>query len=177
MSNFLFYILASAIVILSLLAVSLPNLLHGAIALVGSFFATAAIYILLQLEFVALAQIALYVGGIVVFMLMIILLTNDLGVDDRLSRVSAGRQASKVLIVLGLLGALLVFFKSNSSPLLAESAQHAAAPVSIDAIGIRLLSTSNGFIVPFEVLSLLLLAALIGAVVLSRRENKKEDQQ
>lgn len=175
MNDFLFYVIASAVVLLSLLAVTLPNLLHGAIALVGSFFATAAIYIMLQMEFLALAQIALYVGGIVVFMLIIILLTNDLGVDNSLSRVSAGRQAGKGVIIAGLIAALCIFFTSNPSKLLHATA-HRAAPVSIDEIGIRLLSTSNGFIVPFEVVSLLLLAALIGAVVLSRRENKKEDK-
>jgi NADH-quinone oxidoreductase subunit J len=175
MTDFLFYFFATTVVILSLLAVSLPNLLHGAIALVGSFFATAAIYIMLQMEFLALAQIALYVGGIVVFMLIIILLTNDLGVDNSLSRVSAGRQVGKGVIIAGFITALYLFFTSNPSPLL-HSTAHRAAPVSIDEIGIRLLSTSNGFIVPFEVVSLLLLAALIGAVVLSRRENKKEDK-
>ncbi|MGR0482443.1 MAG: NADH-quinone oxidoreductase subunit J family protein [Candidatus Electronema sp. V4] len=175
MNDFLFYVIASAVVLLSLLAVTLPNLLHGAVALVASFFATAAIYIMLQMEFLALAQIALYIGGIVVFMLIIILLTNDLGVDNSLSRVSAGRQAGKGVIIAGLIIALYLFFTSNPSPLLQASARK-AAPVTIDQIGIRLLSTSNGFIVPFEVVSLLLLAALIGAVVLSRRENKKEDK-
>lgn len=175
MTDFFFYFFATTVVILSLLAVSLPNLLHGAIALVGSFFITAALYIMLQMEFLALAQSALYVGGIVVFMLIIILLTNDLGVDNSLSRVSAGRQAGKGVIIAGLIIAFYLFFTSNPSPLLHATA-HRAAPVSIDEIGIRLLSTSNGFIVPFEVVSLLLLAALIGAVVLSRRENKKEDK-
>lgn len=175
MNDFLFYVIASAVALLSLLAVTLPNLLHGAIALVGSFFATAAIYIMLQMEFLALAQIALYVGGIVVFMLIIILLTNDLGVDNSLSRVSAGRQVGKGVIIAGFITALCIFFTSNPSKLLHDTTRQ-AAPVSIDEIGIRLLSTSNGFIVPFEVVSLLLLAALIGAVVLSRRENNKEDK-
>jgi NADH-quinone oxidoreductase subunit J len=176
MSDILFYILASAVALLSLLAVTLPNLLHGAIALVASFFATAAIYIMLQMEFLALAQIALYVGGIVVFMLIIILLTNDLGVDNSLSRVSAGRQVGKGVIIAGFIAALCLFFTSNPS-LLLRTTEHRAAPVSIDEIGIRLLSTSNGFIVPFEVISLLLLAALVGAVVLSRRENKTEEKE
>ncbi|WP_417913184.1 NADH-quinone oxidoreductase subunit J, partial [Candidatus Electronema sp. TJ] len=85
------------------------------------------------------------------------------------------RQAGKGVIIAGLVIALYLFFTSNPSKLL-HTAAHRAAPVSIDEIGIRLLSTSNGFIVPFEVVSLLLLAALIGAVVLSRRENKKEDK-
>ena len=173
MSDFLFYLLAGSTVLLSLLAVALPNLLHGAIALVGSFFATAALYIMLQMEFLALAQIALYVGGIVVFMLIIILLTNDLGVDDSLSRVGLSRQVGKGAIIIGLFLSLFLFFRSNPSQLLTET--HRAAPVSIDQIGLRLLSTSNGFIVPFEVISLLLLAALIGAVVLSRRDAKKEE--
>jgi NADH-quinone oxidoreductase subunit J len=175
MNDFLFYVIASAVVLLSLLAVTLPNLLHGAVALVASFFATAAIYIMLQMEFLALAQIALYIGGIVVFMLIIILLTNDLGVDNSLSRVSAGRQAGKGVIIAGLVIAMYLYFTSNPSPLLQASARQ-ASPVTIDQIGIRLLSISNGFIVPFEVVSLLLLASLIGAVVLSRRENKKEDK-
>lgn len=175
MNDFLFYVIASSVVLLSLLAVTLPNLLHGAVALVASFFATAAIYIMLQMEFLALAQIALYIGGIVVFMLIIILLTNDLGVDNSLSRVSAGRQVGKGVIIAGLVIAMYLYFTSNPSPLLQASARQ-AAPVTIDQIGIRLLSISNGFIVPFEVVSLLLLASLIGAVVLSRRENKKEDK-
>lgn len=176
MNDFLFYVIASAVTLLSLLAVTLPNLLHGAIALVGSFFATAALYILLRLEFLALAQIALYVGGIVVFMLIIILLTNDLGVDDSLSRVSAGRQVGKGVIIAGLVIAVYLYFTGNPSPLLQAQA-HRAAPVTIDQIGTRLLSISNGFIIPFEVISLLLLAALIGAVVLSRRDPKNEEKK
>ncbi len=174
MSDFIFYLIAGIMVILSMLAVSLPNLLHGAVALVGSFFATAALYIMLQMEFLALAQIALYVGGIVIFMLIIILLTNDLGVDNSLSRVSLSRQVGKSAIIVGLVLSLFLFFKYNPSQLL--TATHRAAPVSIDQIGIRLLSTTNGFIVPFEVISLLLLASLIGAVVLSRRDTKKEEK-
>ena len=176
MTDFLFYILAAAVGILSLLAVSLPNLLHSAIALIGSFLVTAALYIMLQLEMLALAQVMLYIGGIVVFMLIIILLTTGLGVDDSLSRISTGKWVSKGAITLGLLFSLLYFFSENSSQLLeAESRQ--AAPVTIDQIGIRLLSTSDGFIIPFEVISLLLLAALVGAVVIARREPKKEEVQ
>ncbi|WP_339138501.1 MAG: NADH-quinone oxidoreductase subunit J [Candidatus Electrothrix sp. GW3-4] len=175
MSDILFYILAAILVTLSCFAVSLPNLLHSAIALIGSFLITAALYIMLQIELLALAQIMLYIGGIVVFMLLIILLTTGLGSEDELSKVSIGSWLRKGLLTGALFTGLLYFFTENSSRLL-ESSSAKAGSVTIDQIGIRLLSTNNGFIVPFEVVSLLLLAALVGAVLIARKDADKEDQ-
>ena len=74
MIDFLFYALATMLVLLSLMAVSLPNLLHGALSLIGSFFMTAALYIILRLEFVALSQIMLYIGGIIIFIMVIVII-------------------------------------------------------------------------------------------------------
>jgi len=175
MTDFLFYALATMLVLLSLLAVYLPNLLHGAISLIGSFFVTAALYIMLQLEFVALSQIMLYIGGIVIFMLIIILLTTGLGTEDNRNRISLGQRFNRALLSLGLLYALLTFFPKAPSQLL-PAATHRAAPVTMDDIGFRLLSTENGFIVPFEVISILLLMALVGAVVIARKDKQEEDQ-
>ena len=76
MVDYLFFTLATMLILLSMMAVSLPNLLHGAISLIGSFFVTAALYILLRLEFVALSQIMLYIGGILIFMLLIIVVAS-----------------------------------------------------------------------------------------------------
>ena len=173
MGDYLFYGLATLLVSFSLLAVSLPNLLHGAISLVGAFFATAALYIVLQLEFVALAQIMLYVGGIVIFMLIIILLTTGLGVENRYrlanSRRLVGAGVSAVLL------AGLLFAISNKPSAVLVDEVHRAAPVTMDDIGLRLLSTAkDGFIVPFEIISLLLLAALVRAVVIARGDNDRE---
>ncbi len=174
MGDFLFYILASQLVLLSLVAVSVPNLLHGAIALIASFLVTAALYILLKLEFVALSQIMLYIGGIVIFMLIIILLTTGLGKDDSLNRIRMSQRLTRALIPTGLFISMFFFLrKSPSSVLLSES--HRAAPVTMDDIGFRLLSTENGFIIPFEVISILLLVALVGAVVIARKDRNGED--
>jgi NADH-quinone oxidoreductase subunit J len=173
MTDILFYILATVLVILSGCAVTLPNMLHSAIALVGSFLITAALYIMLQIELLALAQIMLYVGGIVVFMLLIILLTTGLGADDKLSKIKKKKWIINGLITELLFAGLLYFFVNNSSNLEGSGAK--ALPVTIDQIGIRLLSTENGFIVPFEVVSLLLLVALVGAVVIARKD-AQEDQ-
>ncbi len=170
MGDYLFYALAITLVIFSLLAVSLPNLLHGAISLIGSFFATAALYIMLQLEFVALAQIMLYIGGIIIFMLIIILLTTGLGVENR-HRVPNSRRLAGAGVSAALLFGLLSAIGGKPSAVLIEDV-HRAAPVTMDDIGLRLLSTGkDGFIVPFEIISVLLLVALVGAVVIARRDS------
>jgi NADH-quinone oxidoreductase subunit J len=123
----------------------------------------------LQLEFLALAQIMLYIGGIIIFMLIIILLTTGLGVENRhrvpVLRRLAGASVSGVLLY----GLFNVFGKPSS--VLVDNVQR-AAPVTMDDIGLRLLTTGNeGFIVPFEIISILLLVALVGAVVIARRDN------
>lgn len=175
MGDYLFYVLATAVVIFSLLAVILPNLLHGAIALIGAFFATAALYIMLQLEFVGLAQIMLYIGGIIIFMLIIILLTTGLGVENRHQVTHRRRLAGAGVSAVLLLG-LFSVINGKPSPVLGDDL-HRAAPVTMDAIGLRLLSTStDGFVVPFEIISVLLLVALVGAVVIARRDHGQEEK-
>lgn len=172
MGDYLFYGLATAVVIFSLMAVSLPNLLHGAISLIAAFFVTAALYIVLQLEFLALAQIMLYIGGIIIFMLIIILLTTGLGVENRhqvpVFRILAGAGVCVVLLI-----GLQYVIGAKPSAVLGKNVQR-AAPVTMDDIGLRFLSISkDGFIVPFEIISILLLVALVGAVVIARRDSSK----
>jgi NADH-quinone oxidoreductase subunit J len=171
-SDTLFYILAGGLVLFSLLAATVPNLLHAAIALITSFFLTAAIYIMLQMEFVALSQIMLYIGGIVIFILIIILLTTGLGTENRF-KVPINRRLYALLVSAVLLVSLLatIFRPLAGREIVASKLNN---PVSIDAIGHRLLATdSQGFIVPFELISLLLLAALIGSVVVARKDKKE----
>jgi NADH-quinone oxidoreductase subunit J len=170
MGDYLFYALATALVIFSLLAVGLPNLLHSAISLITAFFMTAALYIMLQLEFVALTQIMLYIGGIIIFMLIIILLTTGLGVEDRYQTPNSQRLVGAAVCATLLFG-LLYAISGKQSVVLVKSVQR-AAPVTMDDIGLRLLSTGKeGFIVPFEIISILLLVAMVGAVVIARRDN------
>ena len=176
MGDYLFYGLATAVVIFSLMTVSLPNLLHGAISLIAAFFVTAALYIMLQLEFLALAQIMLYIGGIIIFMLIIILLTTGLGVENRHQVPNSRRLAGAGVSVVLLIG-LQYAIGRKPSVVLVKSVQR-AAPVTMDDIGFRLLSTgSEGFIVPFEIISILLLVALVGAVVIARRDNSERYSQ
>jgi NADH-quinone oxidoreductase subunit J len=193
MGDYLFYGLATAVVAFSLMTVSLPNLLHGAISLIAAFFVTAALYIMLQLEFLALAQIMLYIGGIIIFMLIIILLTTyiggiiifmliiillttGLGVENRHQVPNSRRLAGAGVCVVLLIG-LQYVIGAKPSAVLVKNVQR-ALPVTMDDIGLRLLDSGNeGFIVPFEIISILLLVALVGSVVIARRDNSEPYSQ
>lgn len=169
MENTVFYGLAGVLVLMSVLAVSAGNLLHAAIAIIGSFFATAAIYLLFRMEFVALAQIMIYVGAIVVFMVITILLTAQLGAKN-LAAKPPWQRLGGLAVALALFLALWRVTRGVTWP--EEKLAATPEPASLAVIGLRLLSAEgDGFIVSFELISLLLLAALIGAVVIARRDS------
>ncbi len=169
MTDILFYCLAGALVFFSCLVVAVPNLLHSALSLIASFFVTAALYLLFKMEFVALSQIMIYIGGIIIFCIIIILLTTGLGDEDYLKS-----KRSIKLIGVGLSGLLLavtVKFATQSGDLGPLGPKSRIVAGSMDQIGRRLLETSKGgFIVPFELISVLLLIAVVGAIVLARKE-------
>lgn len=171
MENTIFYWLAGVLILMSLLTVSVQNLLHAAISLIGSFFATAALYILFQMEFVALAQIMIYIGGIVVFMVITILLTAQLGAKNLFPKTWPQRLWGGS-VCLSLFAVMWLALRGSDLPPATPIAP-AAEPASLTAVGFRLLSADGtGFLVPFEIISLLLLTALIGAVVVARRDPK-----
>lgn len=169
MTDILFYGLAGLLILFSCLVVAVPNLLHSALSLIASFFVTAALYLLFKMEFVALSQIMIYIGGIIIFCIIIILLTTGLGDENyfksRLSIKLIGVGLSALLL------AVAIKFTMQAGKLepLGETSRVAAG--SMDQIGRRLLDTGKGgFIVPFELISVLLLIAVIGAIVLARKE-------
>jgi len=172
MSDLLWYLLAAALIGFSVMAVHLANLLHAAIALIASLLVTAAIYIMMQLEFLALAQIMLYIGGIVIFMLIIILLTTGVGEGRRLPPTTGRRLLGAGLGMLLLSGLALAL---AGVPFPAGEVADGRA-VLLDQIGLRLLATDRGFVVAFEVISVLLLAALVGSVVIARQDPPAGDE-
>jgi len=168
MTDLIFYVLAGHLIVFSVLVVTVSNLLHAAISLIASFFATAAIYLMFHMEFVALAQVMLYIGGIVIFMVITILLTSQLGAKNLFPKTA--KQRLWGLFVCGALLATLIRVALSFENI----GMHQVPPTeaaSLEAIGQRLLATNgNGFIVPFEIISLLLLIALVGAVVIAKKE-------
>ena len=136
-----------------------PNPLHGALFLVGNLFCVAVLYLMLRAEFLALAQVIVYAGAIMVLFIFAIMLLIPVRAEegpDPLAR--ARRLALPLAAVLGIVIVLVAGYTGSPAP--------GAAPGGVAAIG-RLLFTD--YLFPFEVTSLLLLAALVGALTLAKR--------
>ena len=161
----LFGLLGAVAVAAALLVVTTKQLVHAALWLVVALGAVAGCYLLLSAEFVAWVQVLIYVGAVVVLLLFGLMLTRaPIGVSADLDGPPLQRAAAAV-IALGLAGVVVV------------AAVDAFQGEHIDVgDGGRGSSASAGtalfraWVLPFEVLSVLLLAALVGAIVLSRRD-------
>ncbi len=141
------------------------NVLHSAIGLLIALLGGGALYVLLSADFVAVAQLLVYVGGVLVLVLFAVMLTA------RISEVNISNTS------FGIFGGLALFF--TTAPVLCFVAvktpwQLRANPTlvaSTEAIGNEFLGR---FLLPFEVASLVLLATLVGAVVIARKETRPE---
>jgi NADH-quinone oxidoreductase subunit J len=154
-----FTVLALAAVVSAVGLVVRANPLHGALYLVTNLFCVAVLYLLLGAEFLALAQVIIYAGAIMVLFIFAIMLLIPGRAEtgpDPLAR--ARRWALPVAAVLGV-AVVLVAGGTGRPPA-------AAPPGGVEAIG-RLLFTT--YLFPFEVTSVLLLAALVGALALAKR--------
>jgi NADH:ubiquinone oxidoreductase subunit 6 (subunit J) len=160
----IFYTLAFLIVVSAILVVTLRNLFHSVLALVAVLFFIAGIYLLLNAEFLAITQVLIYVGAIVTLIIFVVMLTARIG--SPLIRQTNEQKVVSLVICLALLSVLaMVLFltpwQTNSgSPTLAN----------ISTIGEALLTT---YVFPFEIISIVLLVALIGAIILARKEPKE----
>jgi len=165
-----FYITAVVMVAGALLTVLVKNILHSAIALIGTFFGSAVLYFLLSAEFVAVAQVMVYIGGVVVFIVFAILLTSRLG--EKVLEVSNLRKILAVAFSVIVAVLAVMMLKEIGTVAQIETGDFA----SLSEIGKRLLSSGdNGFLLPFEAISLLLLISLIGAVTITFKEDKNAE--
>jgi NADH-quinone oxidoreductase subunit J len=168
--NIAFGLLAAAAVLAALRVVTTQNVVHAALYLVVVLSSIAAIFVLLAAEFVAATQILVYVGAIVVLFLFGIMLTRPvLGRSDNLDNDQRPAAAITAVFLLGVLSfALLDAFGDDELPDLDGVGSAAiAAERGTRPVGDAIFST---YLVPFEVVSVLLLAALVGAIVLARRD-------
>lgn len=143
--------------------VTSKNVVHAALYLVLALASVGATYLLLAAEFVAWVQVLIYVGAIVVLLLFSLMLTRaPIGREalDNQQRGIAG------LVALGILAGLGYLIQTTFDGEIIEVT--ASASGSTELIGTQLFST---FVLPFEVVSFVLLAALIGAIVLARKED------
>ncbi len=143
--------------------VLIANVVYSAFLLGGTFISIAGIYLLLNGDFVATAQVLIYVGAVNVLILFAIMLVNKQQNFAPVPR-SWVRKASTAVVCLGLFALLSTMVIATPWSLSAESA---SAKGAIVEIGKHFFSD---FLLPFELASILLLMALVGAVILARRE-------
>lgn len=163
-----FYTLATFIIAFGVMVVTTKNPVHCVLFLVANFLCVAMIYVLLAAEFLAIIQILVYAGGIVVLYLFVVMLVNLRRPPD--AQIDTRRQAR-----LGFVLALLLL--AEISAILMYSAVHPSSAAAIAPQGSSVGNTETvgmllytDYLVPFEVASMLLLVAMVGAIVLARRE-------
>jgi NADH-quinone oxidoreductase subunit J len=163
--NVAFWIVAAAMALSAIGVVRTRNVVHAALYLVVVLAGVAAQYILLGAEFVAWVQVLIYIGAVVILFLFGIMLTRaPMGGDSDLDNDQRFPAAVAALFLLGVLVTLLVdAFGRQKIKLDAAVLATGKTAVVGDAI-------FRQYVVPFEVVSMLLLAALVGAVVIARRD-------
>ena len=169
----LFYVFAAVSVIGSLLVVSQKNPVYSVLALIGAFFGLSGLYVLLEAPFVAVVQIIIYAGAIMVLFLFVVMLLNvpreDAAEWDR-SHPLYRPMAVRIGAVLALLLALeLGWALSRTAGLSSGVGEDRPAASSVAELG-RVLFTDYMF--AFEVTSILIIAAMVGAVVLARKREE-----
>lgn len=167
-----FYAVALVILVTAVCTVAVKNVLKSAVFLIFAFVGTAILYMLLQAEFIALAQVMVYVGGVIIFVVFTILLTSHLGEDN--FSVNIPRTFAAFLLSIG----FVVVMVKCLFPMQQLTNLPAAAPegyASLKAIALRLLDYGpNGYIIPFEIVSILLLMTLVCAVTIARKEKEEK---
>ncbi|MCH5245441.1 MAG: NADH-quinone oxidoreductase subunit J [Muribaculaceae bacterium] len=165
-SIIMYWIIALSIVVFSILTVTTRRILRAATFLLFTLFATAALYFTLDYEFLGSVQIAVYAGGIVVLFVFSILLTTRPG--HKSETLESRKRLTGLIAAVAAGGAGVWALISRCETLFAKLP--AMSNPDMDTIGNAILGTGRGgYLLPFEAISVLLLACIIGGVVVARR--------
>jgi len=166
LNQIMFFLLAGLILIFSLLTITSRMILRAAIYLLIVLVATSGLYFMLNFEFIAAIQLTLYAGGIVVLIIFSILLTSH--ISHKFEQPAVANAFAGILT--GILGCGVALWSIMKFPFTPTT--QPALEVNMKQIGMHLLNTGNyGYALPFEVISVLLLAAMIAAIVIAKKGN------
>lgn len=161
-STVIFYILAALILGGGILSVTTRKIFRAAIYLLFSLIGIAGLYFYMNYEFIAAVQVIVYVGGIVVLIIFSVFLTHESGKD--MKKPAIGRAIFSFLATAFAFALTMSIIKKQDF----IPTPNAAIEPSVNNIGTQMLSTTQfGYILPFEVVSMLLLAAMIGCIVIA----------
>ncbi len=159
-----FYTLATLILAFAVLVITMKSTVHSVLFLVADFLCIAALYVLLQAQFLAVIQVLVYAGGIVVLYLFVVMLVNlkrppEANLDPR-------RQGRLGMVMS--LAVMAEFVAIGSFGYLKPAGVAGVlSPSNVEQVG---MSLYTDYLIPFEVASMLLLVAMVGAIALAKRE-------
>lgn len=160
----MFFLFSAMIIVFSILTVTSRRILRAATFLLFVLISTAGLYFMLRFNFLAAIQLTLYAGGIVVLIIFSILLTSQIG--QKLEKPGIPKMLFTGLVAAA--GALLCIVTILKYPFV--PAQIEMERTNVSNIGDALLNTGKyGYALPFEVISILLLAAMVGAIIIAKK--------
>jgi NADH-quinone oxidoreductase subunit J len=163
-NQYMFILFALMIIVFSILTVTTRKILRAATYLLFVLVSTSGIYFMLNYQFLAAIQLTLYAGGIVVLIIFSILLTSHISQKFE----SPGNKKVIFSALASLAGAILAIVTILDYNFSATT--EAAREVNMNVIGKGFLSVEyDGYVLPFEVISILLLASMIGAIVIAKK--------
>lgn len=165
--DFIFYIFAAIIVISAFIVVAARNIIYSAFSLLFTFFGVAGIYVLLNADFIAVVQVIIYVGGILVLIIFGVMLTN------KITDVEIKTESIHIIpatIITGLIGGTLIAILTRTKWRVSEPQN---VEKTVTEIGRFIVSH---YMILFELAGIILLIALIGSVMIARKEKVQIDE-
>ena len=162
----LFYVLAAVAIASAILVVTRRSPVISALFLIVNFFCLAGLYLTLHAQFIAVIQIIVYAGAIMVLFVFVIMLLN-LGDERKLMEGMSAKKVIAVGLAAGLLTELIYIIESSWIVLPASAVARGTEVGTVEYIGGQLFT---GYLFPFEVTSVVLLVAIVGAIVLAKKK-------
>lgn len=167
-----FYALAGLAVAGAIGVISLKNPVHAAMSLLGTFLAVAGLFVLQRAELIAAVQVLVYAGGVMVLFLFVIMLVNVRTLPEQEGFMRRLRPAVAVVsaVLVGLVGiGTWAAYRGPAGPIAPLVSVEGRPLGNTEAVG---WSLYRDFLLPFEVVSIVLLVAMIGAIVMGRKESE-----
>lgn len=165
-----FLLTAAVTLVGAFLMVTRSNLVHAALLLVVVLFGVAVLFVLLEAGFLAVVQVLVYIGAIAILMIFAVMLTRG-DVENVRRTMNANYGWTALIVALFLFGLVILLGQWQGFGTLPPA--FGGAEDSVAQLGSSLVSP-NGYVIPFEVASVMLLAALIGALVVARPQDKEQ---
>ena len=161
LAQLIFLAAAAVTLVAAIMVVTSPRLIHAGLWLILSLAGIAVLFILLDNGFLAVVQVAIYIDAIAILIIIAVMLTRAVmsDADRQINRMGLAAAFASLILLAGLLAMVLQVPAASPAPLV-------EAEVNLDALG-RALVDVDGFVLPFEVASILLVAALVGAILVA----------